>query len=78
MRVSGDNEIGLAFHRAGQELVIRWVIGDSICFVDVLGDHRLCENQPEEPPECFLPRLEKGSEGVTEGVKSLVDSWDED
>ena len=54
MRISGDDEICLALHRTGEKLVIRWVLGDSVGLVNILGDDGFSEDQAEETPEGFL------------------------
>jgi len=64
MRVSRDDEIRFAFQGAGKKLVIGWVFNDSVCFVEVLGDDRLSEDEAEETLDGFLfwlkPLLDPG------------------
>lgn len=57
MRVSGDDEVRLAFQGAGKKLVIGWVITDPVGFVEVLGDDCLSENEAEETLDGFLSGL---------------------
>ena len=54
MRVSGDDEIGLSFQSAGQELIIGRIVGDFIGDIEIFGDQRLSEDQPKEPFDGFF------------------------
>lgn len=54
MRISGDDEIRLAFHCTGEELIIGGILGDRVHLVGVFGDDGLSEDEPKETPEGFL------------------------
>ena len=54
MWISGYNVISIFLKGASQKLIIGWVVGDPISFIDILGDNGLSENQPKKPFDVLI------------------------